>query len=289
MAASEEPLVIKLTNNYAFRKIFKNKKILKGFLMALLKLKENEIINIEVIDPFELGENETEKEGILDIKVHLNNGQKINIEMQNRYQEDWSERTLFYNCRMFVEGYEHGKTYGEMEPCIHVGILDFNQMKSPGFHHKITLLDEKTQEVYSDKFIFHVIELKKLDETPESEQDELYRWARLIAANSWKEVCEEADGNPYMEEVKEEMKKISQDEKERYLYLREAMALSDEASRMMTARREGIKEGRCEGLRKMLESFCELGIAKDIALSKVLEKFDFPQEEIENMLKEYWE
>ena len=64
-----------------------------------------------------------------------------------------------------------------------------------------------------------MVELKKLGETPESEQNELYRWARLIAANSWKEVCEEAEGNPYMEEVKEEMKKISQDEKERYLYL----------------------------------------------------------------------
>ena len=60
LAASEEPLDIKLTNNYAFRKVFKNKKVLKGFLMALLKYKEDEIVDIEVIDPFELGEDESE-------------------------------------------------------------------------------------------------------------------------------------------------------------------------------------------------------------------------------------
>jgi len=248
LAASSEPLEIKLTNNYAFKKVFKNKKVLKGFLMALLGLQEDEILDIDVMDPVETGETQEEKEGILDIKVHLNGDKKINIEMQNRDQEDWCERTLFYNCRMFVGGYEHGTVYGDMEPCIHVGILNFVQMDSPGFHHKIMLLDDKTKEVYSSKFIFHVIELKKLDETDESKRNELYRWAKLIAAENWEEVDQQVQGNAYMEEVKKEMTKMSQDEMQRYLYLREAMAASDEASRMRTATNTGIKKGLEQGL-----------------------------------------
>lgn len=114
--------------------------------------------------------------------VILNGGKRINIEMQNRYQEDWTERSVFYNCRMFVEGFSHGKSYGELEPCIHVGILDFRQMKSPGFHHLVRLKEENTGEVYCSKFAFHVIELKKLEEASETEKEdeqELYRWARL--------------------------------------------------------------------------------------------------------------
>ena len=87
---------------------------------------------------------------------------KINIEMQNTYQSDWADRSLFYNCRMFTEGFKKGQEYGELPPCIHVGILDFNQMKSPGYYHKICLMDEKTSELYSRKMEFHVIELKKL-------------------------------------------------------------------------------------------------------------------------------
>ena len=71
-AASNEELNIRLTNNYAFQKIFKNTKIVKGFLMALLDLKEYEIKKIEITDPFTLGENDEEKEGILDIKLILN-------------------------------------------------------------------------------------------------------------------------------------------------------------------------------------------------------------------------
>ena len=47
--------------------------------MALLHLSEEEIVDIEVADPFEEGEDIYEKEGILDIKVHMNNDTKINI------------------------------------------------------------------------------------------------------------------------------------------------------------------------------------------------------------------
>ena len=100
-ATSDEKITVKLTNNYAFQKIFKNAKIVKGFLMALLNLKEYEIKKIEISDPFTLGENNEEKEGILDIKLVLNQNRKINIEMQNTYQDDWTERSLFYNCRMY--------------------------------------------------------------------------------------------------------------------------------------------------------------------------------------------
>lgn len=39
-AISDEKITVKLTNNYAFQKIFKNTKIVKGFLMALLDLNE---------------------------------------------------------------------------------------------------------------------------------------------------------------------------------------------------------------------------------------------------------
>ena len=50
-AISDEKITVKLTNNYAFQKIFKNTKIVKGFLMALLDLKEYEIKKIEITDP----------------------------------------------------------------------------------------------------------------------------------------------------------------------------------------------------------------------------------------------
>lgn len=269
-ATSDEKITVKLTNNYAFQKIFKNAKIVKGFLMALLNLKEYEIKKIEITDPFTLGENNEEKEGILDIKLVLNQNRKINIEMQNTYQDDWTERSLFYNCRMFTDGFQKGHLYGELPPCIHVGILNFNQMISPNYYHKFYLMDEKTKEIYSRKFQFHMLELKKLKYAKEKQQRKpLYQWAKLIAAQTWEELEQESKGNKYMERALEEMIKISQDEMERYLYLREEMAESDRVSQIQSAKRIGHKEGKKEGEILKLITQVQKKIARGDSLEKI--------------------
>ena len=269
-AISDEKITVKLTNNYAFQKIFKNTKIVKGFPMALLDLKEYEIKKIEITDPFTLGENDEEKEGILDIKLILNQNRKINIEMQNTYQDDWTERSLFYNCRMFTDGLKKGHPYGEIPPCIHVGILNFNQMISPNYYHKFSLMDEKTKEIYSRKFQFHMLELKKLKYAKEKQKRKpLYQWAKLIAAQTWEELEQESKGNKYMERALEEMIKISQDERERYLYLREEMAESDRASQIQSAQRIGRKEGKKEGEILKLITQVQKKIARGDSLEKI--------------------
>ena len=278
-ATSDEKITVKLTNNYAFQKIFKNTKIVKGFLMALLDLKEYEIKKIEITDPFTLGKNNEEKEGILDIKLILNQNRKINIEMQNTYQDDWTERSLFYNCRMFTDGFQKGHPYGELPPCIHVGILSFNQMISPNYYHKISLMDEKTKEIYSRKFQFHMLELKKLENVKEKQKRKpLYQWAKLIAAQTWEELEQESKGNKYIERALEEMIKISQDEKERYLYLREEMAESDRVSQIQSAQRIGHEKGRVEGKKEgeilKLISLAQKKILKNKTLSQIADELE---------------
>ena len=121
-------------------------------------------------------------------------------------------------------------------------------MISSNYYHKVSLMDEKTKEIYSRKFQFHMIELKKLENVKEKQKRRpLYRWAKLIAAQTWEELEQESKGNKYMERALEEMIKISQDEMERYLYLREEMAESDRVSQIQSAQRIGRNEGKKEG------------------------------------------
>lgn len=209
-AADSNGLNIQLTNIYAFRKTFKNTYIAKGSLMALLGLKEDEIADLKVTDPFEEGESEQEKEGILDIK---------------------------------------------------------------------------TGEEYNDKLQFHVVQLKKLEDAAKEEKEtELYYWAKLLAAKDWKEVDDTIKGNPYREAVKDEMYKMSQDERERYLYLREEMAYSDEISRMKTAREEGLEEGRKEGKQLFLQ--CIRLKKQGFSKEKIAEECQVDIPEVEEILKE---
>ena len=93
-----------------------------------------------------------------------------------------------------------------------------------------------------------MIELSKLKSTKgKARKQELYRWAKLISASTWEEVREESEGNHYMEKVRDEMIKMSRDESERYLYLREQMAIRDKASQLRSAENRGRREGRDEG------------------------------------------
>ena len=110
-----------------------------------------------------------------------------------------------------------------------------------------------------------MIELSKLNEADDYEkQEELYHWAKLIAADRWEDICMEAKGNPYRELVQEELEKIRQDETERWLYLREEMALMDERCRLNTAMHQGLNRGRTEGLAEGLDRGRTEGLAEGL-------------------------
>ena len=150
-----------------------------------------------------------------------------------------------------------------------------------------------------------MIELSKLKSTKgKARKQELYRWAKLISASTWEEVREESEGNHYMEKVRDEMIKMSRDESERYLYLREQMAIRDKVSQLRSAenrgRREGREEGRQQGeilkLITMVKKKIENGdsvakIADDLLEdADVIEKiYDIVKENPEKTREEIWD
>ena len=128
--------------------------------------------------------------------------------------------------------------------------------------------------------------------------------ARLISASTWEEVREESEGNHYMEKVRDEMIKMSRDESERYLYLREQMAIRDKVSQLRSAenrgRREGREEGRKQGevlklitmVKKKIENGDSIAKIADDLLedADVIEKiYDIVKENPEKTREEIWD
>ena len=130
-----------------------------------------------------------------------------------------------------------------------------------------------------------MIELKKTKTAKgKARKHTLYRWVRLIAATTWEEVAQESAGNRYMERIQEEMVKMSQDERDRYLYLREAMAASDRVSQLQSAENRGRREGRKEGIYqgKILNqiSMIQKKVKKNKNLEQIVDELEEPMEEI---------
>ena len=112
------------------------------------------------------------------------------------------------------------------------------------------------------------------------------------------------EGNHYMEKVRDEMIKMSRDESERYLYLREQMAIRDKESQLRSAenrgRREGRKEGRKQGeilklitlVKKKIENGDSIAKIADDLLedADVIEKiYDIVKENPEKTREEIWD
>ena len=89
--------LLKVTNDYVFRRIFGqkgNEDITRGFLIAVTKVEYN---NIDLEDTPILERNLIEnKMGILDVKVVASKENNIDIEMQVTKSEYIAERILWY-------------------------------------------------------------------------------------------------------------------------------------------------------------------------------------------------
>ncbi len=208
-------LLYKLTNDYMFRAVFqKNHNALKGLLSALLKIPKDNIVDITILNPIILGENIDEKTCVLDLHLHLNNNEYINIEMQVSDLGDWPERSITYLCRSFDQ-LQRGEPYSNIHTTIHIGIVDFNLSHlTPNFYSEFKLMNVKNHEIYSDKFVLRVLNLKALeDDSIKKEPNDLYDWARLFKATTWEEIKMLAEKNADIQETVVTLKELTNDEK----------------------------------------------------------------------------
>ena len=91
------PLAIPMTNDYLFRALLQqNNRVLKAIICALLHLDPNQIKEVTVENPIELGKSYGDKDFILDIKALMDGNLITNLEMQVINEHNWQDRSLCY-------------------------------------------------------------------------------------------------------------------------------------------------------------------------------------------------
>ena len=198
LADSDCPLDISLTNDFAFKKTFRNKKALTGLLSCLLDIPAGQIADIGFPDTFLHGDYVEDHEGILDIRLVLNHRKHINIEIQMHTYPFWEERSLFYLAKMYTEDFCKGEDYSSLKECIHISILGFD-LEQKKLFSVIRLMGDRNCRVYSSKLSLRVLYLKQIENaTEEEKQTDVYKWARLISVRGWEELKRMAGSDEYM-------------------------------------------------------------------------------------------
>lgn len=268
--------LLKPTNDYVFKRIFgqkKNSDILKDLLQAILPN-----WNIKNVEPRQEVQLETDfitdKVCRLDILATLDDGTKVDIEMQMRNYNDIEARSLFYTTREYHQSLENGQDYIEIPKSIGIWISNFNVFSDEGpFHEIVRLRRDYENQIFTDKIEMHYLQLPKFKQKCKRISNKLEEWLTFISFENMEEL--KMIENEKVKKAEEELEYLSGDEAERRIaYLRETAEI-DRKFAMTAARDQGRAEEKIDVAKKMLE--------KNIDISLIIEVTGLTKEEIEKL------
>lgn len=261
-------------NDYMFRVILqKHKNVLRSVVCACLKLKAEEVQDIVVQNPIELGEAIDDKTFILDINVLLNNNTIINLEMQVLDLKDWPERSLSYLARSY-DNVAKGDEYINVKPVYHIGFLNYTIfLEYPEFFAKYRMMNIKNHNVYTTKFNLCVVDLTKIELATQEDVDTgLVYWTQVFKAKTWEELRQMAERNQELQEATEALYVYNQDDiikqqcrarQDYYNHERgtqkrlEEARISLEESKTELMKSNAIIESQKEVVKKVVSSYAE--------------------------------
>ena len=146
--------------DFAFRELMEDDEVRRYFICDVLNMPVEQVSETRLGNPFLRRRHQKLKQGILDVKVFLHDGTRINLEMQLRRQKFWEKRSLFYLAKMYTDILFMGENFDRLRRCIAVSILDFNLAEDERYHSVYRMRDEEGKD-YSDLLELHIIELQK--------------------------------------------------------------------------------------------------------------------------------
>lgn len=256
--------------DFVFKKIFgseEHPEVLISFLNAVLKQK-NKIVEVEIKNSDIEKAYIEDKFSRLDVKAKTNNKEIINIEIQLKNEYNMIQRSLYYWSKLYEDQLNEGDRYDKLSRTICINILDFKYLKNNRFHNGYRLKEIETNEELTDLQEIHFIEIPKLKKlsTEGEVVDMLEGWVEFLRDPESEVVRKLEMTTKEIREAKDELYRLSRNEKERELYFLREKSLKDEISALANAREKGFLDAKIENAKNLLDVLDDETIAHKIGL-----------------------
>lgn len=273
---------INFYTDFAFKKFFgteENKDLLISFLNCLLDRKgETEIKDVKYLNTEQLGAGKDERRAVYDVYCMTQNGERFIVEMQNAWQDNFSDRALYYSSfAIQKQGERGGKLVGwdyRLTPVYVVGILNFTINDNPEYKDDIITiveLKDRHNNVFNENLKLIFLEMTKFQKEEENLETTMDKW--LFAMKNMCRLNEKPSTlkEPIFNRLFEVAKVQSFTDAERLSYEESLKNILDMQSVINSSENKGIEkgieigraEGRAEGefamLSKMVVSMSHKG------------------------------
>ena len=255
----------------AFKIVFgseENKDLLISFINSVVSA-EDQVVDIELLNPYNSKSFKEAKGSILDIKAKDATGRYFNVEVQISDEGDYDKRALFYWAKLYADQMIQGEDYSTLQKAIGIHVLNFTCIpNNPKYNNKFIITEETSGKCYFKDLAIYTIELSKFDEKASESlnlmlpriKTGLDRWSAFLtkASSLDRNNLPKELEDPCIKKALNILTTASLNKEERELYEGHLKWLRIEFSTIKKAKADGIAEGLAKGEAKK---------AKEIALN----------------------
>lgn len=269
MAKSDSVYINPLTD-FGFKFLFgqeENKEFLLSFLNAVFQ-GQREIVAVKFVDKERIGEYEDERALIYDVHCQTADGDRLIIEMQNRYQAMFRDRALYYlSADLYHQG-RKGKDWDHsLIPVYGVFLMNFDwrEGNDEPLREDVCLMNTRTHEVFSDRLGMTFLKIPMMVKDEEDCRDMFDKWLYLLKNMDKMEAMPKVFLNdPVFKRLGKVAQVAALKDDQRTAYDASLKAYRDAYAIARTERSEGFAESIDKGVRKVALNMIKLGLSDEL-------------------------
>jgi predicted transposase/invertase (TIGR01784 family) len=282
---------------------------LLSFLNVVLHKTGNDgIVSLKILNTRLSADIIGDKASIMDVRAEMDNGTRVNIEVQLREVGNMDKRSLFYWSREYVKGIQAGDDYIKLPRVITINLIDAELLSVDKVHTSFHLWEDDNKDyMFTDVLEIHFIDMVKFRRLKEKdiEHNGLHRWLTFFDRNTNDQTIQKIiEMDTSIGKAHDKIMHVTRDSETLRMYQMREMAMMDYTSGINSATRKGFALGEQRGIAIGEQRGEQRGIAigeqrgeqraqanyvlklsrKGRSVEEIAELTDLPVEEVNRML-----